>query len=77
MMTEWEKHGVLEFCYPPCGGVARFDEGSGFGYRCEDCNAVLGSIGQPSSCREEALKYENWKTLGGKGWDFFKGCEEK
>jgi hypothetical protein len=76
MVEEWERLGVQEFCYPPCGGTARFDEGSGFGYRCEDCNAVLGSIGQPASCRDEAQKYENWKKLGGRGWDYMKGMEE-
>lgn len=58
----------------PCGGVAYFDESSGISYRCEYCNAVVGSIGQPQSCKDEAQKYENWKTLGGKGWDYDKGC---
>jgi len=60
--------------YLPCGGVAYFDESSGISYRCEHCNAVVGSIGQPQQCKDEAQKYENWKTLGGKGWDYNKGC---
>lgn len=59
--------------YLPCGGVAYFDDGSGYGYRCE-CGSVVGSIGQPARCKDEAQKYENWKTLGGKGWDYDKGC---
>ena len=77
MASPTNEYGVFEFLYPPCGGVARFDNGSGIGYRCEDCNAILGSIGQPTSCKEDALKYENWKKLGGKGWDYVEGSEEK
>lgn len=63
--------------YSPCGGIAIFDDGAGFGYRCLDCGAVIGSIGQPQRCKDEVQKYENWKKLGGKGWDFFKGMEEE
>ena len=55
----------------PCGGLAEFDEGAGFGYRCWDCMAVVGSIGQPQHCKEEAKKWDNWELLGGKGWDYF------
>lgn len=58
----------------PCGGTAYWDEGSGISYRCE-CGAVVGSIGMPKSCKDEAQKYENWEKLGGKGWDYFKGSE--
>lgn len=58
----------------PCGGVARFDYNSGISYRCEHCFAVVGSIGQPQSCKDEAKKYETWEQLGGKGWDYNKGC---
>ncbi len=54
----------------PCGGIAHFDESSGISYRCE-CGSVVGSIGQPQWCKDEAQKYENWKKLGGKGWDYF------
>lgn len=47
---------VPEFLSPlPCGGLPRFDDGSGFSYRCDDCGAVLGSIGMPSQC------YYAWK----------------
>ena len=60
----------------PCGGIAYFDEDSGISYRCELCNAVVGSIGQPKRCKEEAQKHDNWKTLGGKGWDYFAEIEE-
>jgi hypothetical protein len=62
--------------YLPCGGVAYFDEDSGISYRCELCNAVVGSIGQPKRCKDEAQKYENWKQLGGEGWDYFREPEE-
>ena len=57
----------------PCGGRAVFDESSGISYRCENCMAVVGSIGQPEYCKEQAQKYENWERLGGKGWDYIKG----
>jgi hypothetical protein len=58
--------------YLPCGGTAYFDEGAGYGYRCE-CGAVVGSIGQPQHCKDESLKYENWQRLGGRGWNYEKG----
>ena len=40
---------------------------------CEMCGTVVGSIGQPQSCKDEIAKYENWQKLGGKGWDYKKG----
>lgn len=61
----------------PCGGVAFFDEDSGISYRCELCGAVVGSIGQPQHCKDEAKKWEAWKALGGEGWDYFDGFEEE
>ncbi len=60
--------------YLPCGGTAIWDESSGISYRCEYCGAVVGSIGQSQSCKDEAKKYENWELLGGKGWDYERGC---
>ena len=63
----------LKPMYLPCGGTAYFDEESGISYRCELCGAVVGSIGQPQQCKDEAQKYENWKTLGGRGWSYEKG----
>jgi hypothetical protein len=67
---------TLEFFKPmklPCGSTAYFDVDSGISYRCE-CGAVVGSMGQPRSCKDEAQKYENWEELGGKGWDYDNGC---
>ena len=61
----------------PCGSTAYFDESSGICYRCETCFAVVGSIGQPEHCKEEARKWEVQKLLGGKGWDHFDGLEEE
>lgn len=58
--------------YLPCGSIAHFDKSSGISYRCEECMAVVGSIGQPQSCKDEAQKYDNWEELGGKGWDYYK-----
>jgi hypothetical protein len=63
--------------YLPCGGLALFDESSGIAYRCENCMAVVGSIGQPQRCKDEAQKYENWKNLGGAGWDYIEGKPEE
>ena len=60
----------------PCGGRAVFDESSGISYRCEDCMAVVGSIGQPQRCKDAAQKYENWRALGGEGWDYFPEVKE-
>lgn len=57
----------------PCGGIAYFDEGSGMGYRCHFCMAMVGSIGQPKICKDEAKKYDVWKELGGKEWDYING----
>lgn len=54
----------------PCGSIALFDADAGYGYRCTDCFAVVGSIGQPKECVEEAKKYDTWKRLGGKGWNY-------
>ena len=54
----------------PCGGTAYFDEGSGIAYRCENCMAVVGSIGQPQHCKDEAKQYDLMKALGGDGWKY-------
>lgn len=70
-MTMWEEW--MDPIHLPCGSIARFDEGAGFGYRCENCMAVVGSIGQPRDCVEEANKYKVLERLGGKGWNYKKG----
>lgn len=36
----------------PCGGTPLFDIDSGYAYRCDLCNAVIGSVGQPTSCKQ-------------------------
>ena len=59
--------------YLPCGGEAHFDHGSGCSYRCENCMATVGSIGQPRSCREEAKKWEAYEKAGMWRWDYSKG----
>jgi hypothetical protein len=71
-MTVYADGIKYQTMYLPCGGVADFDESSGISYRCE-CGAVVGSIGQPRECVEEAKKYDVLKALGGKGWDYNKG----
>ena len=63
--------------YLPCGGRAIFDIQSGISYRCEHCMAVVGSIGQPQSCKDEAKFWEEWKKISGYGWDYFEGKPEE
>ena len=65
---------VLPTIHLPCGSRAWFD--GGFCYRCEDCFAVVGSVGQPDRCQAEAEKYKALKALGGKGWDYETGTQE-
>ena len=72
-MNQEIEYGLGKPMYLPCGGVAYFDPDSGISYRCETCFAVVGSMGQPRSCKEEAKKYDVWKELGGQGWDYNKG----
>ncbi len=38
--------------------------------------AVVGSIGQPQHCKDEAKKWDAWKALGGQGWDYIEGRPE-
>jgi hypothetical protein len=59
--------------YLPCGGVAEFDHSSGISYRCEMCNAVVGSVGQPTSCQQEAMKWEAYEAAGMWKWDYNTG----
>ena len=66
MITQYE----IDVMKLPCGGVAYFDEDSGISYRCEMCGCVVGSVGQPQHCKDEMQKWDNWKKLGGKGWDY-------
>jgi hypothetical protein len=56
----------------PCGGTAFWDESSGISYRCE-CGSVVGSIGQPQHCKEEAKKWEVYEEQGMWKWDYSKG----
>jgi hypothetical protein len=59
--------------YLPCGGEANFDYSSGISYRCEMCNAVIGSVGQPRRCQEEADKWAAYEKAGMWKWDYSKG----
>lgn len=62
--------------YLPCGNRATFDSDSGISYRCDQCWAVVGSIGQPQHCKDEAEKYDVMKALGGTAyWDYELGKE--
>jgi hypothetical protein len=61
------------YIFLPCGGTAYFDQDSGISYRCWDCMAVVGSIGQSNRCKDEAEKWKNLEMLGGKGWNYKTG----
>lgn len=71
---EPEIYSEFKPIFLPC--EAHFDHGSGCSYRCVDCMATVGSMGQPRRCKDEVVKYETWKKLGGKGWDYAKGTVE-
>jgi len=55
-----------------CGATAKFDYGAGYGYRCEHCMAVLGSIGMPRDCYNKMKEQEEMKQIV----DKLKGCYE-
>ena len=57
----------------PCGSTAIWDSPSDMGYRCTSCYAMVGSIGQPKSCVDEANLYKMMEVLGAKGWDYATG----
>jgi hypothetical protein len=59
--------------YLPCGGEANFDHGSGISYCCEMCLAVIGSVGQPRSCRAEMDKWSAYEAAGMWRWDYDQG----
>lgn len=71
--------GVPETIHLPCGGTAHFCYEAGYGHRCEDCMAVVGSIAQPSHCVDADKKYSViLKELGSNvRWNYNKGCEEE
>lgn len=66
-------HERMPPMYLPCGGVAEFDDGSDIGHRCTYCFAVVGSIGQPRKCAEEAKKWDAYKKAGMWEWDYLVG----
>jgi hypothetical protein len=62
---------VLSTIFLPCGSRAHFD--GDFSYLCEDCFAVVGSVGQPDRCKAEADNWKITKKLGGPAWDYAAG----
>lgn len=60
----------------PCNALAIFDVPSEMGYRCTQCFAMVGSIGQPQQCKDEADKWKNLEAMGGKGWDYRLGQQK-
>lgn len=65
------KNSVPQHIYLPCGGVGEFD--GDFSYRCWSCMAVVGSIGQPRHCKEEADKWQSYEEAGMWKWDYNTG----
>lgn len=49
-----------------CGSIASFDHDSGISYRCNTCNAVVGSVGMPRQCKELYSMEEVVNKLKGK-----------
>ena len=47
-----------------------------YGYTCENCLCVVGSMGQPKECAELQEKYHLLRALGTKiRWDYDQGKE--
>jgi hypothetical protein len=66
----------MKHIFLPCAALAYFDEDSGISYRCRQCNAVVGSVGQPDQCQTLANKWKTLKMLTGKGWNYTIGEPE-
>lgn len=47
-----------------CGQHAEWDDGSGMGYRCHTCMAIVGSIGMPKHCHEIMKTNQAFNRLG-------------
>jgi hypothetical protein len=73
-MTFWANPPQQIFL--PCAAIAIFDEPSEIGYRCMQCGAMVGSVGQPDRCRADAEKWANLAAMGGKGWDYGLGRQQ-
>ena len=65
------KDSIPREIYLPCGGIGEFD--GDFSYRCWHCMAVVGSIGQPGHCKEEADKWRAYEEAGMWKWDYNTG----
>lgn len=68
---------IHRIIYLPCGNRARWDRESEMGYRCMSCFAMVGSIGQPQHCVDEATKWKNLERMDGQGWDYINGGLKK
>lgn len=74
--VDGEYINVPETIHLPCGAQAHFCYEAGFGHRCEDCMAVVGSVAQPKHCVEADNKYTVLKALGSNAeWDYELGKE--
>ncbi len=67
----------MDKMFLPCGSTAYYDEESTcHSYRCKNCLAVVGSMGMPKHCQDQAEKYQVLAALGGQGWEYFPAAEE-
>jgi hypothetical protein len=54
-MTNWHYPSAPSHIPPIellCGSTASFDDGSGCAHRCDNCGAVVGSVGMPRRCKD-------------------------
>lgn len=74
-MNDYEKY--TDYMVLPCGGVAYYDEPTyGMSYFCAQCEAIVGSDKMPQKCKDEEAKWETWRALSGRGWDYFAEPDE-
>ncbi len=78
----------MSVIYLPCGYTAesmlRVDDNGRvqYVYACKNCQASESFSNFPiwkdmsPHCKELIEKYESWRQLGGKGWDYSLGCEK-
>ena len=69
-------YSTMRPIFLPCNAHAIFDVPSEMGYRCTSCFAMVGSVGQPRQCVNEAQKWDNLEAMGGKGWDYKLGRQK-
>lgn len=63
----------IQIIHLPCGSTAYMAD-TDYGYTCEGCGCVVGSIGEPKECVEARNRYQVLEALGSKQkWDYNNG----